>query len=117
MEKTLLIVDDSFSMRQMVRMTLTAAGYRVLEAADGHAALDVLGKEAVDLVISDIHMPKLDGLGLLRAIRSHTQRKFLPVIMLTTEQDSEYREAGAKAWMVKPFSAASLTAVVQKVLM
>ena len=121
MEKTLLIVDDSFSMREMLRMTLDTCGYRVLEAADGHAALDVLKREEVDLVITDVHMPRLDGLGLLRAIRSHAQRKFLPVIMLTTESDGpireQGREAGARAWMVKPFSAASLTAVVQRVLL
>lgn len=121
MDKTLLIVDDSFSMRQMVRMTLAAAGFRVLEACDGFAALDVLSREPVDLVISDLHMPRLDGFGLLRAIRSHAQRKFLPVIMLTTENDeairAQGREAGARAWMVKPFSAQSLTSVVQRVLL
>lgn len=121
MDKTLLIVDDSFSMRQMLRMTLLACGYRVLEASDGHAALDVLKREDVDLVITDVHMPRLDGLGLLRAIRSSAQRKFLPVIVLTTEDDAEFREhgreAGARAWMVKPFSANSLTSAVQRILL
>lgn len=120
-DKTLLIVDDSYSLRHMVRMSLGAAGYRVLEAEDGQVALDLLGREHVDLVISDVHMPRLDGLGLLRAIRSHARCKFLPVILLTTEQDGEFKQqgraAGARAWMTKPFAPDLLLSVVQKVLL
>jgi two-component system chemotaxis response regulator CheY len=121
LDKTLLIVDDSYSLRHMVRMSLGAAGYRVLEAEDGQAALDLLGRECVDLVISDLHMPRLDGLGLLRAIRAHARCKFLPVILLTTEQDPEFKQegraAGARAWMTKPFAPELLLSVVQKVLL
>jgi two-component system chemotaxis response regulator CheY len=119
MAKTILAVDDSASMRQMVRFTLSDAGYAVIEAVDGVDALSKLS-QPVNLVITDLNMPNLDGIGLIRRIRSNPACKGLPIIMLTTEsQDSRKQEgkaAGATGWMVKPFSIPQLLAVVKKVL-
>ncbi len=119
MSATILTVDDSKSIRQMVSFTLQQAGYQVLEAVDGQDALTKLNPQ-VKLVLSDLNMPNLNGIGLIKAIRGNPSTKFLPVIMLTTEsQDGikqEGRAAGATGWIVKPFDQDQLLAVVKKIL-
>lgn len=121
MSKTILIVDDSASLRQVVSMTLKGAGYEVIEACDGRDALSKLSGRRVHLVISDVNMPNLDGIGLVRELKQDPQHKFTPVIMLTTEaQDAKKQEgqaAGAKAWVVKPFQPAQMLAAVAKLVM
>ena len=121
MPKEVLIVDDSTSMRQMVAFTLRGAGYAVLEAADGREALDrFAASPEVGLVVTDLNMPNLDGIGLIKALRTQPRGRFLPILMLTTEsQDAKKQEgkaAGATGWIVKPFRPEQLVAVVQKVL-
>jgi len=119
MVKVILTVDDSASVRQMVKFTLADAGYSVLEAVDGRDALSKLAQR-IDLVITDLNMPNLDGIGLIRGIRAIPSCKGLPIVMLTTEsQESrkqEGRAAGATGWIVKPFSRQQILAVVRKVL-
>lgn len=119
MPKTILTVDDSASVRQMVKFTLTEAGYAVIEAVDGQDALVKLGAP-VNLVITDLNMPNLDGLGLIRAVRANPKCKGLPIIMLTTESQEarkqEGKAAGATGWIVKPFTTQQLLAVVKRVL-
>ena len=119
MSKVILTVDDSASVRQMVKFTLTDAGYTVIEAVDGKDALTKL-ESRVNLVITDLNMPNLDGIGLIRQIRANPACKGLPVIMLTTEsQDSKKQEgkaAGATGWIVKPFTGAQMLAVLKRIL-
>jgi len=119
MSKVILTVDDSASVRQMVRFTLAEAGYRVIEAVDGRDALAKLA-EPVNLVITDLNMPNLDGIGLIRGIRANPACKAIPILMLTTEsQESRKQEgkaAGATGWIVKPFTTQQILAVVKKVL-
>lgn len=107
MKKTIMVVDDSAVMRQAVSFTLINAGFGVVEAVDGADALSKLSETKVDLIISDVNMPKMDGIAFLRAVRAMPDYRFTPVIMLTTEsQEAKIKEgrlAGAKAWMVKPF--------------
>jgi two-component system chemotaxis response regulator CheY len=119
LNKTILTVDDSASVRQMVAFTLKTAGYGVIEALDGE---DALGKidQPIGMVITDLNMPRLDGFGLIKALRAHPAQKYVPIIMLTTEsqpaQKQAARAAGATGWIVKPFRPEQLLAVVQKVL-
>lgn len=120
MGKQILIVDDSSSMRQLLGFTLKGAGYDVVEAVDGQDALSRLsGAPAVGMIITDLNMPKMDGIALIRAVRTGSSHKFIPIIMLTTEsQDSKKQEgkaAGATGWIVKPFQTEQLLAVVKKV--
>jgi two-component system chemotaxis response regulator CheY len=119
MGKTIMTVDDSASIRQMVGFTLKEAGYDVIEAADGKDALSKLNGN-IGMVITDLNMPNLDGIGLIRELRANAAYKFMPVIMLTTEsQDSKKQEgkaAGATGWIVKPFTPEQLLTVVKKVL-
>jgi two-component system chemotaxis response regulator CheY len=119
MSKTILTVDDSSSIRQMVKFTLSDAGYTVIEAVDGNDALTKL-TNAVNLVITDLNMPNLDGIGLIRKVRANPLFKGIPIIMLTTEShDSRKQEgkaAGATGWIVKPFATQQLLAVVKKVI-
>jgi two-component system, chemotaxis family, chemotaxis protein CheY len=119
MAKTILTVDDSASVRQMVRFTLSDAGYAVIEAVDGRDALAKMSP-AVNLVITDLNMPNLDGIGLIRAVRANPAYKGIPIIMLTTEsQDTrklEGKAAGATGWIVKPFATQQLLAVLKRVL-
>jgi two-component system chemotaxis response regulator CheY len=107
MAKTILIVDDSASVRQVVNISLRGAGYDVIEGCDGKDALSKLKGQKVHLIISDVNMPNMDGITMVKAIKEMPAYKFTPIVMLTTEnQDSKKREgqaAGAKAWMVKPF--------------
>jgi two-component system chemotaxis response regulator CheY len=119
MAKVILTVDDSASVRQMVKFTLADAGYSVIEAVDGKDALAKLNVP-VNLVITDLNMPNLDGIGLIRCIRANPACKGLPILMLTTESQQERKlegkAAGATGWIVKPFGAPQLLAVVKKVL-
>ena len=120
MAKNIISVDDSSTMRKMVAFTLKSAGYEVLEAGDGAEALTVLSGRTVDLVISDINMPNMDGLELTRRLRLQPAFSRTPIILLTTESDpakkAEGRAAGATGWIVKPFSQDQLIAIVAKVL-
>ena len=121
MGKTVLIVDDSMSIRQLVKATLLTKGYTVVDACDGVDALKKLGLQRVNLVISDVNMPNMDGITLLKAIKAKPEHRFTPVIMLTTEsQEGMKREgqaAGAKAWVVKPFQPAQMLAAVTKLIL
>lgn len=120
MNKTIMTVDDSASIRQMVGFTLREAGYNVLEAKDGADALSKATGVHVHMVITDLNMPNMDGIELIKNLRANHAHKFIPIIMLTTEsQDSkkqEGRSAGATGWIIKPFKPEQLLAVVQKVL-
>ncbi|MFD2261745.1 response regulator [Lacibacterium aquatile] len=120
MSKTILSVDDSASMRQMVRLTLSGAGYTVLEAADGTEGLAKAQGNKVDLVVTDLNMPGLDGLSLIRELRKLPTYKGVPIILLTTESDAERKQeakaAGATGWITKPFQQDQLLSVARKVL-
>ncbi|MBS7843015.1 response regulator [Pseudomonas sp. 13B_2.1_Bac1] len=120
MAKTILIVDDSQSMRQLVKMTLTGAGHQVLEACDGRDALSKLTGQKINLIISDVNMPNLDGIGLVKAVKARNEYRFTPIIMLTTESEqskkAEGQAAGARAWIVKPFQPQNLLAAVEKLM-
>ncbi|MDN5210891.1 response regulator [Fulvivirgaceae bacterium BMA12] len=120
MNKTILIADDSESIRQLVSATLESSGYSVLVSVDGEDALTYLDGSIIDLVITDLNMPKLDGIGVVKGIREKEQYKFIPVLMLTTESQASKKEAakkaGATGWIVKPFVEDKLLAVVKKVL-
>lgn len=120
MAKLIMTADDSASVRQMVSFTLKQNGYDVVEAVDGQDALAKLSGQKVDMLITDLNMPNLDGIGLIKGVRGGTINKFIPIIMLTTEsQDAkkgEGKAAGATGWIVKPFKPEQLVAVVKKVL-
>ena len=121
MGKTILIVDDSSSMRQVVGITLKQAGYELIEACDGKDALSKLGGQKIHLVISDVNMRNMDGITFVREMKKNAAYRFVPVVMLTTEGTDEKKkagqDAGAKAWVVKPFQPQQLLAVVTKLLM
>lgn len=116
----ILTVDDSAAMRQMVEVTLTSAGYDVQQAQDGREALKIAGSSSFDLVITDVNMPEMDGLTLVRELRGMASYKHTPLLVLTTEASTERkmqgREAGATGWIVKPFNPDKLLATVAKVL-
>jgi two-component system, chemotaxis family, chemotaxis protein CheY len=118
--KNILTVDDSASMRQMVSFTLKDAGYAVVEAKDGQDALERLHGNRFHMVLTDLNMPNLDGIGLIKALRGMPPFRFVPIIMLTTESQMEIKQegkaAGATGWIVKPFKPEQLIAVVKKVL-
>ena len=118
MSKTVLIVDDSASLRQVVSLSLKGAGYQVIEACDGRDALGKLGGQKVHLIISDVNMPNMDGIAFVREVKKNPSYKFTPVIMLTTEAAEEKKrlgqEAGARAWVVKPFQPEQLVNAVQR---
>ncbi|QSX29974.1 response regulator [Shewanella cyperi] len=118
--KKILAVDDSASMRQMVGFTLKTAGFDVTEATNGDEALKVAQSKNFDLVISDVNMPVMDGITLIRNLRNLPAYKFTPLLMLTTEsggdKKQEGRAAGATGWIVKPFNPEQLLATVRKVL-
>ena len=118
MAKTILVIDDSASLRQVVKMALTGAGYDVLEAGDGKAALALLDGRQVNMAVCDINMPIMNGIEFVKAAKQLPTYKFMPILMLTTEsQDSKKEEgkaAGAKAWMVKPFSPSQLVSAADK---
>ena len=119
MPKRVLAVDDSKTMRDMVAFTLGDAGFEVLKAEDGKDALSVLGGDKVDLVITDVNMPNMNGIELVRALRANPVHKTTPILILTTESGdnlkSEGKSAGATGWIVKPFVPEKLLQVVSKV--
>jgi two-component system, chemotaxis family, chemotaxis protein CheY len=122
MAKNILIVDDSSSLRTVVRMALNRAGYDVTEAGDGLEGLAALDKAAkVHLIVSDVNMPNMDGITFVTKVKQHPKHKFIPVIMLTTEGEearkNQGRLAGAKAWMVKPFNPPQLLDAVSKLVL
>ena len=120
MAKTVLAVDDSASIRQMVSFTLKSAGYEVIEAVDGMEGLDKAKGRPVNLVLTDQNMPRMDGLALIRALREMPQYASTPILMLTTESSdtmkTQGRAAGATGWLVKPFDPQKLIEVVRKVI-
>lgn len=120
MPKVIMTADDSASVRQMVSFTLKQSGYDVVEAVDGKDALAKLGSTKVDMLITDLNMPNMDGIGLIKGARALPACKFMPIIMLTTESQEtrkqEGKAAGATGWIVKPFKPDQLLAVVKKVL-
>jgi two-component system chemotaxis response regulator CheY len=117
--KRILTIDDSKTMRDMLRMTLVDAGYVVLQAVDGLDGLDVLKKERVDVVITDINMPKMDGYGVIRHLRADAGYDDTPILVLSTENDQKTkdigRDAGATGWLVKPFDPDQLVEIVKQV--
>ena len=124
MGKTILIVDDSASVRDVVGSALKGAGYNVLEAVDGKDALNRLSKldgQKIHLVISDVNMPNMNGITFLREMKKQPEYKFVPVVMLTTEGSQDMKEsgkdAGAKGWILKPFQPKQILAAVEKLLM
>jgi two-component system chemotaxis response regulator CheY len=121
MAKTIMIIDDSVSLRQVVGIALTGAGYEVVEACDGKDALAKLNGRKYHLMICDVNMPNLDGIGFLKAMRELAAYKFTPVIMLTTEAGEEKKRegqlAGARAWVVKPFKPEQLLTAVAKLIL
>ena len=118
MAKTIMVVDDSISIRQVVGIALRQAGYDVIEGVDGKDALAKLTGQKVNLIISDVNMPNMDGITFVRELKTRPAYKFTPVLMLTTESQEDKKEqgkaAGARAWMVKPFKPEALLAAVQK---
>ena len=116
----ILAVDDSASMRQMVAFTLKSAGFDVVEAPDGGAALDIAKREKFSLVLADVNMPVMDGITLVKNLRTLPDYKFTPLLMLTTEATPEKKQegkaAGATGWLVKPFNPEQLITTIKKVL-
>lgn len=119
MKKRVMTVDDSRTMREMVALTLRKASFDVLEAEDGQQALSMLKTASVDVIITDLNMPKVDGVALIRALRDDPKWRTVPILMLTTESDSTKKaagkSAGATGWLVKPFDPAKLIDVVNRV--
>jgi two-component system, chemotaxis family, chemotaxis protein CheY len=120
MSKIIMTVDDSASVRQMVSFTLKQSGYQVIEAVDGRDALSKLNGSSVHMLLTDLNMPNMDGIELIRNVRANSSFKFIPIVMLTTESQAEKKQegknAGATGWIVKPFKPDQLLAVVKKVL-
>lgn len=121
MAKTIMVVDDSASLRQVVGIALRGAGYEVIEGCDGRDALAKLTGQKVHLVISDVNMPNMDGISFVKALKAMPAYRFTPVIMLTTEsaegKKAEGQAAGAKAWVVKPFRPEVMLNAVQKLVL
>jgi two-component system chemotaxis response regulator CheY len=122
MPKTILIVDDSSSLRTVVKIALVRAGYDVLEAGDGKEGLTQLDKAGkVNLIVSDVNMPHMDGITFVTEVKKHPRHRFTPVIMLTTEggegKKDQGRAAGAKAWITKPFNPPQLLDAVSKLIL
>lgn len=120
MAKTILVVDDSAALRQVVNIAMKDSGYDVIEACDGRDALDKLNGQKIDLIISDVNMPNMDGLSLIREGRVKAEYKFTPVIMLASESEKEkwggHPAESIKVWMVKPFQPAQMLAVVARLI-
>ena len=118
MTKTIMVVDDSASMRQVVGIALKSEGYTVIEGRDGKDALSKLTGQKVHLIISDVNMPVMDGITFIKEVKQLPNYKFTPILMLTTESEEakkrEGQAAGARAWMVKPFKSEALLSAVQK---
>jgi two-component system chemotaxis response regulator CheY len=116
---TVLTVDDSRAMRDMLRHSLVSAGFRVLQAEDGLQGLEVLATETPDVIVTDINMPRMDGFGFIEAVRRDESRRAMPVLVLTTEVDvdkkNRARAAGATGWIVKPFDPVKLVEAIRRV--
>jgi two-component system chemotaxis response regulator CheY len=121
MAKTILTVDDSPSVRQVLSILLKNAGFHLLQAADGAEALALLKGQKVHLIISDVNMPKMDGISFVKAVKQLPLYKFTPIIMLTTESEEEKKregqQAGAKAWVVKPFKPEQMLSAVERLVL
>jgi len=121
MAKTVMIVDDSASLRQVVHIALKGAGYDVLEGCDGKDALSKMTGQKIHLIISDVNMPNMDGIAFVKEVKKLPNYKFTPIIMLTTEsQEAKKQEgqaAGAKAWVVKPFKPEQMLMAVSKLIL
>jgi two-component system chemotaxis response regulator CheY len=121
MAKTILIVDDSASVRQVVKIALAGAGYDVIEGVDGKDALSKMTGQKIHLIISDVNMPNMDGITFVKEVKQLAAYKFTPIIMLTTESQEgkkqEGQSAGAKAWVVKPFQPAQMLDAVAKLIL
>ena len=119
MSKTVLTVDDSRTMRDMLRVALSSAGYSVIQAEDGQHGLDVLAGSKPDVIITDINMPRLDGFGFIEGVRSDSRMRAVPILVLSTESDAEKKQraraAGATGWIVKPFDPVKLVDAVRRV--
>ncbi|HQT84090.1 MAG: response regulator [Acidiphilium sp. 37-64-53] len=119
MIKTILTVDDSRTMRDMLRLSLVEAGFRVVQAEDGVHGLEVLRDETPDVIVTDINMPRMDGFGFIEAVRRDVTWRSTPVLVLTTEVDAEKKSrakaAGATGWIVKPFDPVKLVDVIRRV--
>ena len=119
MTQTILTVDDSRTMRDMLRMALVGAGFRVIEAVDGIDGLHVLEGERPDVIITDINMPRMDGFGVIEGVRADPNHRATPILVLTTESDAGKKErarsAGATGWIVKPFNPVKLVEAVRRV--
>lgn len=117
--QTILTVDDSRTMREMLRLSLQQAGFRVVQAEDGVHGLEVLEGEQPNVIITDINMPRMDGFGFIEAVRSDNTRRATPILVLTTEADAEKkaraRAAGATGWIVKPFDPVKLVDAIRRV--
>lgn len=120
MTKTILAVDDSASIRQMVKLTLTGAGYAVIQANDGQEGLNLARSQAFQMILTDLNMPNMNGIEMIREVRKLPACRGVPIIFLTTESDAglkaEAKAAGATGWITKPFQTEQLLAVVRKVL-
>ncbi len=120
MKKTILTIDDSPSIRQMVSFTLREAGYDVIEASNGKDALAKIEGRDINMIFTDLNMPFMDGIELIKNVRLCAKYKFIPIIMLTTESQQEKKiegkKAGATGWIVKPFKPEQLIGVTKKVL-
>lgn len=116
--KKVLIVDDSAAIRQLVSLALKGAGYEVMEAVHGKDALRKLGNGTVDMMLTDLNMPEMDGIEFIKTVRSTAALKFTPIVMLTTEaqeaRKQEGKQAGASGWIVKPFKPSDLVGIVKK---
>ncbi len=121
MAKTILIVDDSASMRQVVSIALKGAGYEVIEACDGKDALSKMTGVKIHLIVSDINMPVMDGITFVKEVKQNANYKFTPIIMLTTEMEPDKKQAakdaGAKAWVTKPFQPPILLGAIAKLVL
>ncbi len=117
---TILAVDDSPTIRQMVSMTLKEAGHKVIEAKDGREGLQAAQRQSVDLVLTDINMPVMDGISLCTELRKLGNYRFTPILILTTESSADMKQkgkaAGATGWLVKPFNPDKLLATVKRVV-
>lgn len=121
MAKTILIVDDSRSLREVVAIALKGAGYDVIEAGDGKEGLAKLDGQKIHLIISDVNMPVMDGIAMVKEIKNNATYKFTPIIMLTTEAGADLKQAGkdagVKAWVVKPFKPEQMLDAVSKLIL
>jgi len=119
MSKLVLTVDDSRTMRDMLMLALSDAGFEVVQAEDGVHGLEVLQNKTPDVIVTDINMPRMDGFGFIKGVRSDDRHRAVPILVLTTESDAEKkdraRRAGATGWIVKPFDPVKLVAAIRRV--